>query len=201
MADGASRALLGTDGESPGSYSSWVVLGTYLGGGTVLCGSYVWGIAVLMRQYGTAMSLWGHLSDPGWAWLRYGYYVSMTVSAIGFFPSLVYAVRICRFLPKSKVNAICAWLLAFYISEMFWMPMCVAYINSPSTLMYTLIRIDLAMSGILALAWACSKLAAVPVEVQEAAGCCVRVLGTVGTAIFALHCAVLDAIVWPPFFK
>mmetsp|Transcript_120060 Transcript_120060/g.334071 ORF Transcript_120060/g.334071 Transcript_120060/m.334071 type:complete len:172 (+) Transcript_120060:3-518(+) len=171
-----------------------------MGAGTILVGTYVWGVVTLFDRYGSAMRLWGGIGAPGKEWLLQTYYASILAATIGFFPSLGYALKIAPRLPRRDVSLICGAFLGFYVTEMAWMPMCVAYIREPREWLYIAIRLQLAVSGVLAILWLVAK-CRVPADVAAAAGPCLRVSGLLGTLVFALHCAVLDAIIWPPFFK
>eukprot|EP00415_Alexandrium_ostenfeldii_P003338 UN3338 len=128
------------------------------------------------------------------------YYTSIGSAAIGFLPSLAYAFCIAPKLSRDLVNKICGSLAVFFVTECFWLPMCVAYLESPSAAVYTLIRLQLAVSGICGLSWFYFKVLAVPDEVAATVSAPLRLSAKAGTTIFVLHCAILDAIVWPPFF-
>lgn len=172
--------------------------------GFVLMVTYVWGIMTLYTKYpesGGAAKLWGHIGDPEYKWLLYTYFTSIGMATVGFFPALAYALCIAHELPRGLVNKICGYFACFYVTEWFWLPMCVAYLASPSTLVYTLIRLQLLASGIMSLCWAYTKVFQVPCDVAKVASPALRISGKVGTCAFALHCALLDAIIWPPFFR
>uniref|UniRef100_A0A7S2MKK6 Uncharacterized protein n=1 Tax=Alexandrium andersonii TaxID=327968 RepID=A0A7S2MKK6_9DINO len=199
----AQPLLAGAEAVRAGKYGVCLVAVVYTLLGLVLCGTYAWGIIRLdgeFKQSGGAMKLWGRINDKGNEWLLSIYFTSIGLAAIGYLPSLAYAFFIAPELPRGLVNRMCGSLACFFVTELFWMPMCVAYIESPSSLVYTLIRLQLAVSGISGLCWFYFKVFAVPEEVEKTVGAPLRLSAKAGTAIFALHCAILDATVWPPFF-
>mmetsp|Transcript_77078 Transcript_77078/g.202228 ORF Transcript_77078/g.202228 Transcript_77078/m.202228 type:complete len:223 (-) Transcript_77078:52-720(-) len=211
--DGARRSLLescaGLDelqgrSAAAGSYGTRAVVLVYLLAGSALMATYVWGVLALNAKYGHygAMKLWGRLyTEPDNRWLLHVYYGSILAATVGFFPSLGYALKVAPRLTRAKVNQLCGCFLGFYLTELLWMPLCVAYVESPSPATYAAMRLQLGASGLFALGWAYVKIFALPEEAVAASGPVLRALGVGGTAIFALHCAVLDAVVWPPYFK
>merc|ERR1712224_800087 len=54
----------------------------------------------------------------------------------------------------AQLVSICLPMMAFMIVSCFWMPLCVVYIRSPSTGIFILIRLVLALAGLLACVWA-----------------------------------------------
>eukprot|EP00440_Ansanella_granifera_P012606 gb/GFBE01013698.1/.p1 GENE.gb/GFBE01013698.1/~~gb/GFBE01013698.1/.p1 ORF type:complete len:206 (+),score=37.71 gb/GFBE01013698.1/:1-618(+) len=193
-----SQPLIEDDGAA-GTSGRWMVVLVYCGIGLVLVGTYVWGVVTLINEYGTPVGLWGHIADPGNEWLLHTYYTSIGLATVGFFPALAHMLKAAPVLPKNTVIRICGLLAGFYVTELFWMPMCVAYIEKPSLLVYMLIRLQLACSGLLAVAWAVT-VCTIPSSCAETTGSTLKLAGFVGTAYFAFHCAVLDAVVWPPMF-
>mmetsp|Transcript_3916 Transcript_3916/g.11331 ORF Transcript_3916/g.11331 Transcript_3916/m.11331 type:complete len:213 (-) Transcript_3916:29-667(-) len=201
--DGEDSGLL-EGRDSAGSYGTCSVLLVYLVVGSALMASYVWGVVHLNAEYGSygAMRLWGRLyTEPDNRWLLHVYYGSILAATVGFFPSLGYALKVAPRLTRAKVNQLCGCFLGFYVTELLWMPLCVAYIESPSPAIYAAIRLQLAASGVFALAWAYIKIFALPAEAVAASGPVLRALGVAGTTLFALHCAILDAVVWPFYFE
>ncbi|CAE8619589.1 unnamed protein product [Polarella glacialis] len=200
------RPLLGGQAADPASAGagSWkkllLVLGVYCGVGLLLCGTYVWGGLSLTHNYSTAVGLWGRIAAPGNEWLLHTYYASILLAILGFFPALAFMVQVAPDLPEKSLYTVCGLLLAFYITEMFWIPMCVAYIAKPSKLLFGVIRVQLAISGILAVCWAVA-VCSLPAARTASAGKVLKSVGCAGTVYFAFHCAVLDALVWPPMFE
>mmetsp|Transcript_60808 Transcript_60808/g.144899 ORF Transcript_60808/g.144899 Transcript_60808/m.144899 type:complete len:200 (+) Transcript_60808:78-677(+) len=196
-------ALLGEGRNGSGKYGTCMVFFVYMVVGSVLMGTYIWGILTLYNEYGKdgPAKLWGRIHEPRNEWLLNIYYYSIGAATVGFFPSLAYAFRIAPLIEKKLVNRICGCLFIFYVTECFWLPMCVSYIEKPKSKVFLAIRIQLGLSAIAGLGWAYFKLIAVPAEVKGRVNICFRILGYLGTLAFALHCAILDAIVWPPYFK
>mmetsp|Transcript_57845 Transcript_57845/g.134751 ORF Transcript_57845/g.134751 Transcript_57845/m.134751 type:complete len:201 (-) Transcript_57845:78-680(-) len=190
------------DGRA-GGYGIKAVLVVWCGLGIILLGTYAWGITTLDKEFadsGGAMTLWGHINDPEHVWLFNVYFTSGGLAAVGYLPALAYAFVVMPKLQPNLVNKICGWLLLFYLTELFWMPMCVAYIRSPSSTLFILLRLQLAASGVCGLCWAYFTIVAVPDEVALETNVALRWGAKIGMVVFALHCAVLDAVVWPPFF-
>mmetsp|Transcript_469 Transcript_469/g.626 ORF Transcript_469/g.626 Transcript_469/m.626 type:complete len:208 (-) Transcript_469:68-691(-) len=196
-------ALLGAGqvDVAAGKYGTAMVFFVYMVAGSILMATYVWGITTLANEYGKdgPSMLWGRIADH--RRLQHLYYGSIAAATVGFFPSLAYAFRIAPELSKPMVNKICGALFIFYVTEYAWLPMCVAYIKKPSQQLFLAIRIQLAISGLFLLIWAYFKLIAVPSEVTGKVNGCFRFIAYLGTLAFALHCAILDAIVWPPYFE
>mmetsp|Transcript_143177 Transcript_143177/g.202475 ORF Transcript_143177/g.202475 Transcript_143177/m.202475 type:complete len:214 (+) Transcript_143177:47-688(+) len=193
---GACQPLLG---DSAGRKGTYLVLLVYCGLGALLMADYVWGIATLVKRYQTFRVLWGHMSKPSLNWLRYTYYASMGLAAVGYFPSLAHMLAVAPTLPRSVVNRVCGFFAVFFFTELFWLPMCVSYLEKPNETLFLCIRFQLACSGLSAIAWAYSVLT-IPSSAVEVSGRALQLASFAGTFYFAFHCAVLDGIIWPPMF-
>ena len=123
----------------------------------------------------------------------------MGLAAVGYFPALAHMLLVAPTLPKSIVDRICACFAIFFFTELFWLPMCVAYLDQPNDTLFLCIWLQLGCSGLSAIAWAYSVLA-IPSSSVEVSGRALQLAAFAGTAYFAFHCAVLDGIVWPPMF-
>lgn len=198
MAGSEQAPLLQGPGSGAGRWGQVAVALVYMGVGLLLVATYAWGIITLNSSYGTGMKLWGRLRDPGNAWLLYLYYFSISLATASFFPATWLALSLAPKLSWEALRRVLGFFLGFYISEMAWMPMCVAYIAQPRGILYILIRAQLILSGVLAICWAVSVLT-LPRDPET--GWRSKVAGYAGTFYFAFHCAVLDAIVWPPYFE
>ncbi|CAE7394322.1 unnamed protein product [Symbiodinium natans] len=194
--EGVCQPLLG---ESSGRRGTVLVLLVYCGLGALLMADYVWGFATLVHRYHTAMGLWGRMAQPSLNWLRYTYYASMGLAAVGYFPALAHMLVVAGTLPKHVVDRICGFFAIFFFTELFWLPMCVAYLDKPNATLFLFIRLQLACSGLSAIAWAYSVLT-IPSSSVEVSGRPLQLAAFAGTSYFAFHCAVLDGILWPPMF-
>ena len=145
------------------------------------------------------MGLWGNMQKPSLDWLRYTYYASMGLAACGYFPALAHMLVVAPSLPKNVVDRICTFFAIFFFTELFWLPMCVAYLGNPNPTLFTFIWLQLACSGLSAIAWAYSVLT-IPSSSVEVSGRALQLAGFAGTVYFTFHCAVMDGILWPPMF-
>jgi hypothetical protein len=163
-------------------------------GGAAVIGSYIFG---LNAQAGGANVLWGGVP----ANIRPVYTVSMVLSALGYFAFLYYIlfrltpseVSIAGIFGFSLFYAI---FLVILIPSAFWMPLTNLYVGNPSTAILVGIRTVLVLVGLasIALVWALLSLQGkVPgISYWLAVG---------GSAYFAFHTAILDAVVWSVLFK
>lgn len=157
--------------------------------------NYVWGIWTLFQRYGDATSAWGRIALPGNEWLLRIYYFGFAEATVGYFLNLNYIVRVGSVLPDKNVSSICTWFGVFFITEFAWLPMVVGYLRENRDWLFSLICLQLLCSGVAGIGWAyeCAKL-------PHMASRVVRNLGVAGAIGFAAHCALLDALVWPPYF-
>jgi hypothetical protein len=163
-------------------------------GGIAVIGSYIFG---LNAQSGGANVLWGGV--PGNIRPLYG--VSMIISALGYF-AFMYLI-LFRLTPDETVISGRLGFSVFYIIFLFilipsalWMPLTNVYAGNPGAGLWAGIRIVLFLVGLasIALVWALlslqTKIPAVPYW-----------LAVAGSAYFAFHTMVLDAIIWAALFR
>jgi hypothetical protein len=163
-------------------------------GGAAVIGSYIFG---LNAQADGANILWGGVSTN----IRPIYFVSMILSALGYFAFLYY---ILFRLESAQVSvAGISGFTLFYviflfilIPSAFWMPLTNLYVNNPSTGIWVLVRTVLALVGLasIGLFWTLLTL-------QGRAPGTAYWLAVAGSGYFAFHTAILDAIVWAALFK
>ncbi len=163
-------------------------------GGAAVIGSYIFGLS---GQTGGANVLWGGVP----ANIRPVYTVSMILSALGYFAFLYFIlfrlnpseVSIAGVFGFSLFYAI---FLVILIPSALWMPLTNLYVGNPSTGMWVWIRVVLALVGLasIALVWALLSLETKGTGIAYWAA-------VVGSAYFAFHTAILDAIVWAALFK
>lgn len=163
-------------------------------GGAAVILSYVFG---LNAQAGGTNVLWGGVP----ASIRPLYTVSMILSALGFFAFFYFILF--RLVPSEVLiggrfgfSLFYAIFLGILIPSVFWMPLTNVYVGNPSVGVWAGVRIVLALVGIasIALVWALLTL-------QPKVPGISYWLAVVGSAYFAFHTAVLDAIVWAALYK
>ncbi len=163
-------------------------------GGAAVIGSYYLGIRA---QPGGANALWGGVPQG----IRPVYGISMVLAALGYF-AFIYLILFRLVSSEASIAENLGFglfyviFLGILIPSAFWMPLTNAYLRKPSTGMWIALRTVLAVVGIasIALVWAL-------LSVENQASGIAYWLAVVGSAYFAFHTAVLDAIVWPALFK
>ena len=163
-------------------------------GGAAVIGSYVFG---LKGQSGGANVLWGGVPNS----LRPVYTVSMILSALGFF-AFIYFI-LFRLVPGEVLiggrfgfSLFYAIFLVILVASAFWMPLTNAYVGNPSTGIWIGIRTVLALVGLGSIALMLALL-----TLQTKVPVISYWLAVAGSAYFAFHTAILDAIVWAALFK
>merc|ERR1712226_66404 len=68
--------------------------------------------------------------------------------------NLQWILCIADAMPKDLYDKICFWFMLFFVSELFWMPGCVSYIEHPTKRMWWVLFWQLKFSGISCLLWA-----------------------------------------------
>ncbi len=163
-------------------------------GGAAVIGSYIFG---LRGQEGGANVLWGGVPTN----IRPVYTVSMILSALGYFAFLYYIFF--RLDPSQVSIAGISGFTMFYviflvmlIASAFWMPLTNIYVSNPSTGIWIGIRFVLAIVGLASIGLLLAFL-----TMQGKLPGTAYWLAVAGSAYFAFHTAVLDAIVWAALFK
>jgi hypothetical protein len=163
-------------------------------GGAAVLGSYIVG---LKTHAGGANVLWGG-APLG---IRPAYGVSMILSAVAY---LAFAYFILFKLDPA--NTLIAGKLGYgFLSILFvlilgastlWMPLTYVYIGHSTTLIWIGIRVVLLIVGLSSctLVWALLNL-------NNGAGGLAYWLAIAGSAYFAFHTAILDALTWPVLFR
>ncbi len=163
-------------------------------GGIAVIGSYIFGLS---GQSGGANVLWGGVPVS----IRPVYTVSMVISALGYFAFIYYILF--RLVPSEVVIANhFGFLLFFFIfililaPSAFWMPLTNSYVNTHLNSTWIAIRIVLALVGLasIALVWALLSL-------QTKNHTLSYWLAVAGSAYFAFHTAILDAVIWAALFR
>jgi hypothetical protein len=163
-------------------------------GGAAVIGSYFLG---LNTQAGGANILWGGVPEN----IRPVYGVSMILAAIGYF-AFIFHILI-KLVPGDVLIAGRFGYWLFYIifigillPSALWMPLTNVYVGNPGTLAWVGVRTVLAVVGLasIALLWALLSL-------QTKTPAASYWPAVAGSAYFAFHTAILDAIVWAQLFK
>jgi hypothetical protein len=163
-------------------------------GGIAVIGSYIFG---LNAQAGGANALWGGVP----ANIRLVYGISMILAALGYF-AFSYFIFF-RLVPgevsvagRFGFSLFYAIFLVILIPSALWMPLTNLYVTNPSTGMWIGVRTVLAIVGLasIALVWALLSLQTKVPHISYW-------LAVAGSAYFAFHTAILDAIVWAALFK
>jgi len=159
-------------------------------GGAAVILSYIYG---LRGQVGGANVLWGNVSTS----IRPIYFVSMIISALGYFAFIYYVLF--RIDPaESNVNyyLFYAIFLVIVTASAFWMPLTNMYVGNPSASLWIALRGVLAMValGSIGLVWALLSL-------HPFTRGAVYWLAVAGAGYFAFHTTVLDAITWAALFR
>jgi hypothetical protein len=163
-------------------------------GGAAVILSYVFG---LNAQAGGANVLWGGVP----ASIRPLYTVSMIISALGYFAFFYFILF--RLAPGEVViggrfgfSLFYAIFLGILVPSVLWMPLTNVYVGNPSLGVWVGVRVVLALVGIasIALVWALLSL-------QPKVPGVAYWLAVVGSAYFAFHTAILDAVVWAALYK
>jgi hypothetical protein len=163
-------------------------------GGAAVIASYIFGLNV---QAGGTDALWGGVPVN----IRPVYGVSMILSALGYF-AFIYFI-LFRLVPgevsiagRFGFSLFYAIFLVILIPSALWMPLTNLYVANPSTGIWVGVRIVLVLVGLgsIALLW-------VLLSLQTKVPNISYWLAVAGSAYFAFHTAVLDAIVWAALFK
>ena len=163
-------------------------------GGAAVIGSYIFG---LKAQAGGADVLWGGVP----AGIRPVYGISMILSALGYLAFLYFVLF--RLEPDGVTIAGRFHFSLFYIifllilvPSAFWMPLTNVFVGNSSTANWVAVRSVLVLVGLasISLLWALLAL-----ETQK--GGVAYWLAVAGSGYFALHTALLDAIVWAALFR
>lgn len=163
-------------------------------GGIAVIGSYILGLG---GQSGGANVLWGGVP----AGIRPVYFGSMIISALGFFAFIYFLLF--RLNSAETVIANRFGYYIFYIifilmlgASAFWMPLTNMYVAHPSNGIWISVRIVLAVVGLASIALVLALL-----TLQTKNHGLPYWLAVAGSAYFAFHTAILDAIVWAALFR
>lgn len=159
-------------------------------GGAAVLGSYVLGVR---GKKGSADRLWGGMPQK----VRPVYYISMLLSALGFFFFLYFLLFTVA--PDTVLIADIFGYWIFYIIfigmlgfSAFWMPLTNKMANEPKKSTWIWVRTVLFLVAFFsaALYWAL-------LSIQEGNASVIYWLAVAGSGYFTFHTAVLDMLIWP----
>jgi hypothetical protein len=162
-------------------------------GGIAVIASYILGL----RGEAGADVLWGGVPES----IRPVYYVSMILSALGYF-AFIYFILVKADPDKVVIGGRFGYSLFYPIfvlllgASAFWMPLTNLYVGDPSTGIWIAVRVVLAIVGLASIALAWALLTLRPGNRGAAYWSAV-----VGSCYFAFHTAILDAILWASLFR
>ncbi|MDM8000827.1 MAG: hypothetical protein QUS33_12780 [Dehalococcoidia bacterium] len=172
----------------------WILIAINVVGGVLVLGSYVQG---LLAHPDNRNVLWGSIP----ASVQPFYTVSMVSAALGYFAFTYYVLFRIDAASVRVGNQFGFWV--FYViyalillPSALWMPLTYAAVGSHSTGLYWVIRVVLAVVGLGSLA-----LLAALLSLRTDGSSYAYWLAVAGSAAFCIQTAVLDALVWPAFFR
>ncbi len=172
----------------------WILVAIYVVGGILVLGSYVQG---LMAHPENRNALWGSVPNS----VQPLYTVSMILAALGYFAFTYFVLFRIDAAEVRVADRFGFWVfyviyLLILLPSALWMPLTYAAIDRHSMGLYWAIRVVLAVVGLGSLA-----LLAALLSLRTGGSSYAYWLAVAGSAAFCLQTAVLDALVWPTFFK
>ncbi|MBN2098815.1 MAG: hypothetical protein JW753_04380 [Dehalococcoidia bacterium] len=176
------------------SAQQWILIAINVVGGILVMGSYVQGVMAHPDNRG---ALWGGV--PGS--LRPLYTVGMISAALGYFAFSYFIVFRIGATEVRVADHLGFWIfyvvyLLILLPSAMWMPLTYAAMDRHSMGLYWIIRIVLVVVGLGSLG-----LLAALLSLRTDGSSYAYWLGVAGSAAFCFQTAVLDALVWPAFFK
>jgi hypothetical protein len=162
-------------------------------GGAAVLGSYARGIST---HPNAGVALWGHVP----AALRPLYTVSMFTATAGYL-ALAYFLFFCVDAAEARVGAAGYGAFNLIVSVILvpsalWMGLTFAYLANPTPLGWAAVRGVLLLAGLGALA-----LLALLARLRPITSPLAHWIAIAGAVAFAFQTAVLDALVWPAYFR
>lgn len=172
----------------------WILVAINVVGGILVLGSYVQG---LMAHPENRNALWGSVPNS----VQPLYTVSMILAALGYFAFTYFVLFRIDAAEVRMADRFGFWVfyviyLLILLPSALWMPLTYAAIDRHSMGLYWAIRVVLAVVGLGSLA-----LFAALLSLRTGESSYAYWLAVAGSAAFCLQTAVLDALVWPTFFK
>jgi len=163
-------------------------------GGAAVIGSYVLGV---QGQPGGLNALWGGV--PGS--IRPVYGVSRLLAAAGYLAVLYFVFfrlspEQVSFGGRFGFGLLYLVFVGILLPSAFWMPLTNMYLAGASTGLWVAIRTVLALVGLASIVLVCALY-----SLHGQQGGTAYWVAVAGSAYFAFHTAVLDAIIWAALFK
>lgn len=160
-------------------------------GGICVLSSYVYGAAAP-----EAGALWGGVPSNWHGW----YTISMLTAALGYFPFTAFFLRNVdldhgSFAGGFGYRAITSFYALVLFPSSLWLPLTIRMLQSPNTLLWWAIRVDLFLVALGSLGLLVAAATYAPVASRA-----MRVAAVVGLVFFCIQTVLLDALVWPAFF-
>lgn len=176
------------------SAQQWTLIAINVAGGILVLGSYAQG---LMAHPDNRNALWGGVPSS----VQPLYTVSMLLAALGYFAFTYFVLFRVDAVDVRVAGRFGFWAfhviyLLILLPSALWMPLTYAAIAGHSAGLRWVIRIVLAMVGLGSLA-----LLAALLTLRTDSSSYAYWLAVAGSAAFCLQTAVLDALVWPAFFR
>jgi hypothetical protein len=171
----------------------WILVAINVVGGILVLGSYVQG---LMAHPDNRNALWGGV--PGS--VQPLYTAGMITAALGYF-AFTYFILFEIDAEVRVADHFGFWIFfliytVILVPSALWMPLTYAAIGNHSTGLYWVIRIVLAVVGLGSVALLVALL-----TLRTGGSSYAYWLAVAGSAAFCFQTAVLDALVWPAFFR
>ena len=168
-----------------------ILLAINLLGGVAVLASYAQGLG----PSGVGNALWGNVPQG----LRPLYTVSMLTATVGYFCFSAYLFRVTSsdllFRGRFSFNLIHGLYAAILVASALWLPLTALFIQEPSAALWWAIRFVLLVTGAASLALVAALV------VSDADASKARLVAIVGAIAFSFQTALLDAVVWPYFFR
>jgi len=162
-------------------------------GGLAVMGSYVYAALAYPSELA---ALWGEVP----AELLPLYTANMFLGAAGFFAySFFVLFRIdpeqTMILNKAGYSLFYWIYLGILVPSALWTPLALQMLEEPSAVLWLLIRVVLALTGLSSLALLAALITLKPKQSGWAYG-----LAVMGAIFFCIQTVLLDAVIWPAFF-
>lgn len=172
----------------------WTLIAINIVGGALVLGSYAQG---LIAHPENRNALWGGVPNS----IQPLYTIGMILAALGYF---AFTYFILFRIDAAEVHiagrfgywVFCLIYAVILIASALWMPLTYAALDRHSTGLFWAIRITLAVVGLGSLA-----LLATLLSLHTSHSSYAYWLAVAGSAAFCLQTAILDALVWPAFFR
>jgi len=169
-----------------------VFIGICIIGGILVLASYVW---IISGFNGDLSSFWGGMPER----FLGGYYVSMILSALGYFIFTLFVffkidkkVKIRKESLYSLVNKFYIFLL---IPSALWMPLVDLYLKNETLFLWLVIRLVLLLVGLSSFG-----IFLIILQFGNRRKRLFFILALISSAYFFFHAGILDALIWPYYF-